>query len=62
MRLFINIPDELEEDFIVLSEMKKMTMEEMITYLIKNYIRRNKKLLTSKEARMILEGTYGDDE
>ncbi len=61
MRLFINIPDDLEDDFIVLSELKKMTLEDAIAYLIRNYIRRNRKLLTSKEARLILEGADDED-
>lgn len=62
MRLFLNIPEDLEDEFIVLSEIKKKTLEEMIAELIRNYIRRNKKLLTSKEARRILEGDDGIDE
>ena len=54
MRLMINIPENLEDKFIVIADIQGKTLDEVIEQLIKNYIRRNKKILESKRAKELL--------
>ena len=54
MRLWVDIPENLEDKFIVIADIQGKTLDEVIEQLIKNYIRRNKKLLESEEAKKLL--------
>jgi hypothetical protein len=51
----LNIPEDLEDKFIVIADINNKTIEEKIVELIEEYIEKNEHLLETKQARKLLD-------